>query len=111
MPPAVPLGSCPDGTQPLARPRPGLASLDTSLVFDTCHLQPFWPPPRRSELESSPCHLSCLLLKTGAPSPHRPVVTGAIECMQAPEGRGCVPSALVCLLICWPVTLSQFTVR
>lgn len=31
---------------------PGLASLDTSLVLATCYLQPYWPPPRRSELET-----------------------------------------------------------
>lgn len=68
--PAVPSGSCPEGTQPPARlglggfPRhlPGLSYLLRAV-------QPSRPPHRCPELEIPLCRLSCLSSKMGAPPP------------------------------------------
>lgn len=63
----VSCGLLPRQNQASEQAWPGPASLDASLVLDTCYGQTCWHSTRDLQFETSLCHLSCLFYKWGCP--------------------------------------------
>lgn len=101
----VSCGLLPRQNQASEQAWPGPASLDASLVLDTCYGQTCWHSTRDLQFETSLCHLSCLFYINGGALISRAYwnYSSYCVCRRPAEGTVCIPSVFACSLI--PVPL------